>query len=109
MYVMCFVCSISCWQSSATQDFLSRRLKRTVGLEDTENLVSCNFCQPATPFPMRGSFVHIPVTILTWATPWESRRTTPICEGVAPFFASLQIWSTTWSGVVLSHAGAERE
>ena len=27
----------------------------------------------------------LPVTILTWAIPWESRRMTPICEGVAPF------------------------
>lgn len=31
----------------------------------------------------------LPVTCFTWATPWESRRTTPIWEGVAPFFASL--------------------
>lgn len=50
----------------------------------------------------------IPVTTLTWAIPWESRRMTPIWEGVAPFLASLQIWSTTWSGVVLSHDGALR-
>jgi hypothetical protein len=33
----------------------------------------------------------------------------PYCEGVAPFFASLSICSTTCSGVVLSHAGAVRE
>lgn len=51
---------------------------------------------------------NIPVTTLTWAIPWESRRMTPIWEGVAPFLASLQIWSTTWSGVVLSHEGALR-
>ena len=30
-------------------------------------------------------------------------------EGVAPFFASLAICSTTCSGVVLSHAGGVRE
>ncbi len=50
-----------------------------------------------------------PVTTLTCAIPCESLRTTPIWEGVAPFFASLQIWSTTCSGVVLSHAGGVRE
>lgn len=51
----------------------------------------------------------IPVTTFTCAIPCESLNTTPICEGVAPFFASLQIWSTTCSGVVLSHAGGVRE
>jgi hypothetical protein len=51
----------------------------------------------------------IPVTTLTWATPWLSRNTTPICDGVAPFFASLQMLSTTWSGVLLNHVGTERE
>ena len=52
---------------------------------------------------------YIPVATLTWATPWLSRRTTPICDGVAPFRASLQIWSTIWSGEVLNHAGGVRE
>jgi hypothetical protein len=51
---------------------------------------------------------NIPVTTLTWATPWESRRTTPIWDGVAPFLASLQICSTTCSGVVFNQAGAVR-
>lgn len=41
--------------------------------------------------------------------PWLSLSTTPIWDGVAPFFASLQIWSTTASGVVLSQAGGVRE
>lgn len=27
--------------------------------------------------------------------PWESRRMTPICEGVDPFFANLVMWSFT--------------
>jgi len=40
--------------------------------------------------------IYVPVTTLTWATPWLSRRTTPIWDGVAPFLASLQIWSTTY-------------
>ena len=34
---------------------------------------------------------------------------TPIWEGVAPFLANLQIWSSTWSGVVFSQAGGVRE
>lgn len=33
----------------------------------------------------------------------------PYWEGVAPFFASFWICSTTCSGVVLSHAGGLRE
>ncbi len=51
----------------------------------------------------------LPVTTLTCAMPCESRRITPIWEGVAPFLASLQIWSTTWSGVVFNQAGGVRE
>ena len=52
---------------------------------------------------------HLPVTTLTCATPCESLSTTPICDGVAPFLASLQIWSTTCSGVIFSHEGGVRE
>ena len=51
----------------------------------------------------------LPVTTLTWATPWLSLNTTPICDGVAPFFASLQMLSTTCSGVLLNQVGTERE
>ena len=53
--------------------------------------------------------INIPVTVRTWAIPWESRRMTPIWEGVAPFLASLQICSTTCSGVVFNHEGGLRE
>ena len=48
------------------------------------------------------------MTDLTWATPCESRRTTPICEGVRPLRASLKMCSLTSSGEVLSQRGAER-
>lgn len=34
--------------------------------------------------------MNIPVTTLTWAIPWLSRRITPIWEGVTPFLASLE-------------------
>ena len=61
------------------------------------------------PFDLRIRRILLPVTTLTCAMPCESRRATPICEGVAPLRASLQIWSTTCSGVVLSHAGGVRE
>ena len=40
--------------------------------------------------------------------PCESRRITPICDGVRPFFASLVIWSTTSDGEVFSHEGGVR-
>lgn len=55
------------------------------------------------------TLLYVPVTTLTCAMPCESLRTTPIWDGVAPFFASLQIWSTTCSGVVFNHAGGVRE
>ena len=41
------------------------------------------------------------MTCDTWAMPWLSRRITPICEGVRPFFASLVTWSVTSAGDVL--------
>ena len=40
--------------------------------------------------------------------PCESRRVTPIWDGVKPLRASLQMCSTTSSGVVLSHVGGAR-
>ena len=78
----------------------------TVGLENAKDLVACS---TSAVRALMDRAQYTPVTTLTCATPCESRRTTPICEGVAPFFASLQIWSTTCSGVVLSQAGGVRE
>lgn len=50
---------------------------RTVGLEDSENLVTWDIV--SFMFEEIGlKKFHIPVTTLTWATPWLSRRTTPI-------------------------------
>lgn len=69
------------------------------------SLVSTTTTAAAIKVPREGGG-DLPVTTLTCAIPWESRRTTPICEGVAPFFASLQICSTTCSGVVLSLVGS---
>eukprot|EP00966_Prymnesium_polylepis_P313747 7250223-Prymnesium_polylepis.1 len=40
--------------------------------------------------------------------PCESRRMTPICEGVRPFFASLETCSTTSLGLTFSHEGGVR-
>ena len=42
---------------------------------------------------MRRTFE--PVTVLTWAMPWLSRSSTPICDGVNPFLENLQIRSCT--------------
>ena len=42
---------------------------------------------------MRSTFE--PVTVLTWAMPWLSRSSTPICDGVNPFLLNLQIRSCT--------------
>lgn len=48
------------------------------------------------------------MTKRTWGIPCESRRVTPIWEGVKPLRASFPIWSTTSSGVVFSHEGGAR-
>jgi hypothetical protein len=53
--------------------------------------------------------ILLPVTFLIRPMPCESRRTTPICDGVRPFFASLQVRSVISSVLVLSHVGALRE
>lgn len=41
------------------------------------------------PFDFRILKILFPVTFLTCATPYESLKTTPICEGLSPFLASL--------------------
>jgi hypothetical protein len=50
----------------------------------------------------------VPVTALTCATPWLSRSSTPICEGVRPFLASLQICSVSSLEPSFSHDGGVR-
>jgi len=49
------------------------------------------------PWALRIRKIWFPVTLLTWAIPWESRRMTPIWDGVRPFFANLQMLSSTWN------------
>jgi hypothetical protein len=51
----------------------------------------------SAPLPLRMRSTLEPVTEPTWAMPCESRRITPICEGVSPLRASLQQCSSTWS------------
>ena len=36
------------------------------------------------------------------------RSATPICEGVRPFFASLQMWLNTPSGFIFTQVGGSR-
>ena len=52
--------------------------------------------------------ILLPVTCETWAMPCESRKMTPICEGVRPFFASFVTCSRTSLGDVFSHDGGVR-
>ena len=47
----------------------------------------------------------LPVTLLTCAIPWESLNITPIWEGVKPFFANLQMCSSTSALVIFNHDG----
>merc|ERR1719213_531740 len=60
------------------------------------------------PLALRIHKILLPVTNFTWGIPKLSRRVTPICEGVRPFFASLQMWSDTSSGFIFSHVGGLR-
>lgn len=82
-----------------------------MSLEDADNLVTYTAEMIVSPSLsvvvalLLCAGKYIPVMVLTWATPWASLRTTPICEGAAPFLASLQIWSAIWSGEALSHEG----
>ena len=58
--------------------------------------------------PFRIRRILVPVTLRTCAMPCESRRITPICDGVRPFLDSLQIWSQTSLGSRLSQPGGAR-
>lgn len=48
------------------------------------------------PWALRIRKILLPVTLLTCAIPWESRRITPIWDGVIPLFANLQMFSSTY-------------
>ena len=52
-------------------------------------------CQWGVPWAFSIRKILLPVTLLTWAIPWESRSMTPIWDGVKPFFANLQMFSST--------------
>jgi len=60
------------------------------------------------PCPLRIRRILLPVTKRTWGMPCESRRVTPIWDGVRPFRASFVMCSTTSCGDVLSHDGGAR-
>jgi hypothetical protein len=60
------------------------------------------------PCDLRIRRILLPVTKRTCGIPCESRRVTPICEGVRPLRASLMMCSTTSSSVVFSHVGLSR-
>jgi hypothetical protein len=77
--------------------------KKTSMNEYTERINS-----KSAPWDLRIRRILFPVTKRTWGIPCESRRVTPIWEGVKPLRASLMICSTTSSGVVLSHDGGVR-
>jgi hypothetical protein len=49
-----------------------------------------------------------PVTVATCGTPMESRRRTPICDGVRPFLANLTISCLTVSDSTRHHDGGVR-
>jgi len=55
---------------------------------------------------LENTGVSLPVTKRTWGMPCESRRVTPIWEGVRPFRANFEMCSTTSCGDILSHGGS---
>lgn len=61
-----------------------------------------------SPLVFKIRRILLPVTDLTWGTPCESRRMTPIWDGERPRRANLKIWSVTSSGVALDHDGWDR-
>ena len=69
------------------------------------------FCEGVVniPLDLRMRSTLFPVTNRTCGTPCESRRMTPICDGVKPFRASLQICSPTSAASALHHDGGVRE
>jgi len=76
-------------------------------LENTEDLVAGNNAN-------LGDTVRVTEDLANPGSPSASIPASFPCgrsywEGVAPFFASLQICSTTCSGVVFNHAGGLRE
>jgi hypothetical protein len=60
------------------------------------------------PCDLRIRRILFPVTKRTCGIPCESRRVTPIWDGVRPLRASLLMCSMTSSSVVLSHVGLSR-
>lgn len=77
-----------------------------MGLEDTEDLVSGNDLDLRDTVGVTKDLTNPIDRQYSDAT---VAQLNPYCEGVAPFFASLPICSTTCSGVILSHAGGVRE
>ncbi len=55
----------------------------------------------ARPFFFKRRRIFCPVTDFTCGIPWESRKMTPIWDGVKPFFASLQQCCSTSAGVTV--------
>jgi hypothetical protein len=84
----------------------TRTGNHTVGLENAEDLVSSDDLGLGDTVGVTEDFTDPEYCQYLNAT---VARLYPYWEGVAPFFASLPICSTTCSGVVLSHAGAVRE
>jgi hypothetical protein len=62
----------------------------------------------ARPLMRRMRRILLPVTDTTCGMPHESRRRTPICDGVMPFLAHFTISSTTASGWILHQDGGVR-
>ena len=72
-------------------------------------MVPADVCpQPASPFFLRMRSTFEPVTDPTWGTPWESRRTTPIMEGVMPLRDILVMISSTCSRKPCSRGAASK-
>jgi hypothetical protein len=82
---------------------------RTVRLEDAEDLVAGNNLDLGDTVRVTEDLTD-PIIPSVCSLPKTSHcMVSAYWEGVAPFLASLQIWSTTCSGVVFNHAGGLRE
>lgn len=70
----------------------SSSTKHKQGTKITQRYIKRN---RGIPWALRIRKILLPVTLFTWAIPWESRRITPIWDGDIPFFANLQMLSST--------------
>jgi hypothetical protein len=76
-------------------DFRGEALPQDFSLAAKDKMEGGGEKMEDVPCPLRIRRILLPVTKRTWGMPCESRRVTPIWDGVRPFRASFEMCSTT--------------